>query len=124
MSGKTTGILADGLWFLFWGALSTCWCITAANQLSATFDEPFQLEESLRAWRTGSFKTLLDVGTMPLPLWVNSGPLYLWERWRGQPFDFRTELETLLPVARTAALAFWWLLLGYGWAAGRQIAGR
>src|SRR5262249_32455049 len=63
-------------------------------------------------------------GTMPLPLWVNTAPLYLLERWQGHPFDVQSELDTLLSAARATALVFWWLLLGYGWAAGRQVAGR
>ncbi len=123
MSQKSRAILTDGLWFLFWGALSSFWCISAAERLSATFDEPFYLHEGLQSWRTGSFKTLVDVGTMPLPVWVNTAPLYVWERFQGRPFDVQTELDKLLPVARATALGFWWLLLGYGWAAGRQIAG-
>jgi hypothetical protein len=60
---------------------------------------------------------------MPLPVDVATGPLYLWERWRGTPIDLTTEWDRVLPWARAGNLVFWWLLLGYGWLAGRFLAG-
>ena len=39
---------------LFWVALLSRWCITAADRLSATYDEPTYIELGLAHWRTGS----------------------------------------------------------------------
>lgn len=113
----------DWLWFLVCGVVSSIWCLTAAGRLGATFDEPIYLSRGLEHWRTGSYHPLLQLGTMPLPVDVETLPLYLWERWRGVPFDSVTDFERLLPVARAMALVFWWLLLGYGRLAGRALAG-
>ena len=33
----------DVAWLLLWAALSSAWCLSAARDLSATFDEPFYL---------------------------------------------------------------------------------
>ncbi len=60
---------------------------------------------------------------MPLPPHIQTLPLYIWERWRGEPFDVVQDLDRLLPIARMGTLPFWWLLLLYGWLAGRQMAG-
>jgi hypothetical protein len=60
---------------------------------------------------------------MPLPYDLATLPLYLVERWRGVPFDAMADFEHLLPVARAAMLVFWWVLLAYGRAGGRQIGG-
>ena len=32
--------IVDGLWLLCFGLASTVWCLTAAAELGATFDEP------------------------------------------------------------------------------------
>jgi hypothetical protein len=113
----------DWLWVVFCGTLSSVWCVTAADQLSATFDEPLYVERGLQAWRDGSHSGLLRVGTMPLPADVQTLPLYLWECWRGAPFDPVEDFAALLPVARAGTLAFWWLLLIYGFVAARSLAG-
>src|SRR4051812_40102453 len=123
MSEPRKGLVIDTVTVLVCVVLSSAWCVTAADRLGATYDEPFYVASGLESWRTGSFKRMLDTGVMPLPAWVETAPLYAWERWRGQPFDPQADLETLLPVARAGALVFWWLLLGYGWYAGRQLAG-
>jgi hypothetical protein len=112
--------LADWAWLLVVGIVSTIWCLTAARMLSATFDEPTYLHCGLEHWRTGSYKQLLKLGTMPLPIDVETLPVHLWERWRGSPVDF----EAALPVARAGNLLFWWLLLIYALRAGRALAGR
>jgi hypothetical protein len=117
------GFPIDALWLLFWGILSSVWCVTAAARLSATYDEPFYLEEGLAHWRTGSCGSLLRLGTMPLPPDVQTLPVYLWERWRGEPFDAVTQQRLLLPLARAANLVFWWLLLVYALCAGRALGG-
>jgi hypothetical protein len=90
-------------------------CLYTASQIGATFDEPFYIRAGLTAWRTGSNKLLMRAGTMPLPVDVQTLPVYLWERWRGQQFSLPEELPIVLPVARAANLVFWWLLLFEVW---------
>jgi hypothetical protein len=113
----------DWLWLLFWGVVSSAWCVTAAGQLSATFDEPLYVHLGLDGWRTGSHGALLRLGTMPLPVDVQTLPLYVFERWQGIQLDPVGNLDQLLPWARAATLVFWWLLLIYGRLAGRQLGG-
>jgi hypothetical protein len=114
----------DWLWFLAWGLASSLWCLTASGQLGATFDEPGDLARGLEWWRTGSHRALLKVGAMPLPMDLDTLPLYLWERWHGKTFDLvNGDLDGPLPWARAGTLVFWWLLLAYGRLAGRHIAG-
>jgi hypothetical protein len=113
----------DWLWLLFWGVASSAWCVTAGQQLGATFDEPLYVERGLEVWRTGSHSGLLRVGTMPLPVDVETLPLFLWERWHGVQIDPVNRLEHVLPWARAGTLVFWWLLLIYGGLAGRALAG-
>ncbi len=114
----------DRGWLLFWGLVSSVWCLTAAERLSATFDEPFYLRNGLHAWRTGSCNLLMHAGTMPLPTNVELLPVYVWEELRGQPFNVETEFETVLQTARAANLFFWWLLLYFTWRLGRRFGGR
>ncbi len=110
-------------WLLFWIIASSAWCVSASARLSATFDEPTYITLGLDYWHTRSYKPLLDLGTMPLPPQVQTLPLHLWERWRGEDFDPSRDLDRLLPMARLGTLPFWWMLLLYGWLAGRQMAG-
>ncbi len=117
------GWLWDGVWLLVCGVVSSAWCLSAAGQLSATFDETTYLERGLERWRTGSYAGLMHLGTMPLPVDVETLPLYLWERGRGVALDPATDMDHLLPWARASGLVFWWLLLFYGMLAGRQLAG-
>lgn len=117
------GGVSDWLWFLAWGVASSIWCVTAASQLSATFDEPFYVASGLEFWRTGSHGSLLKKGTMPLPMDVTTLPIALWERWHGIQFDPGSDLEQILPWARAGTLLFWWLVLAYAWRTGRQLAG-
>ena len=121
--GRTAGYRIDLLWLLLCGIISSIWCITAANRLSATFDEPFYMEEGLKSWRTGSYDILMRKGTMPLPVDVETLPLYVWERIEGKPFDVSAEFGRLLPVARAGNLVFWWLLLFYSWRVGYLYGG-
>ena len=113
----------DWLWFLAWGLASSAWCLGAAAQLGSTFDEPVYVARGLAHWRTGSHQGLLALGTMPLPIDVQTLPLYLWERHTGVPADPIHDLQHLLFWARAATQVFWWLLLFYGRLAGRQLAG-
>src|SRR5205085_2927765 len=109
----------DVLWLLIWGLASSAWCLAAAQELGATFDEPFYISKGLEHWRMGSYKPLLKAGTMPLPVDVTTLPLYVWERFLGIAWDPVQDMDRLLPVARASTLVFWWLLLFYGWRAGR-----
>jgi hypothetical protein len=113
----------EGVWLLVAMIASSLWCVTASARLSATFDEPTYITLGLESWQTGSYKRLLDLGTMPLPPLVQTLPLHLWERWRCEPFDPARDLDLLLPLARLGTLPFWWLLLLFGWLSGRQMAG-
>jgi hypothetical protein len=111
--------LVDWAWLLVVGIVSSIWCLTAAQKLSATFDEPTYLRCGLEHWNTGSYKQLLKLGTMPLPIDVETLPVHLWERCHGAPMDFVASLR----VARAGNLVFWWLLLIYALRAGRALAG-
>jgi hypothetical protein len=102
---------------------SSLWCVSAAGQLSATFDEPTYLERGLQRWRSGSYAGLMHLGTMPLPVDLEILPLYLWERAHGVTLDPVRDMDQILPWARAAALPFWWLLLFYGWRTARLLAG-
>ena len=113
----------DGLWLLAFGLASSAWCLTAAAELGATFDEPLYLNAGLTSWRTGSNKLLMSAGTMPLPVDVQTLPIYIWERVRGQEFHQYKDIETILPVARATNLVFWWMLLIYAMRLGRTWGG-
>jgi hypothetical protein len=121
--GRWKGSLFDAVWLLFWIVASSIWCISASARLGATFDEPTYINLGLEGWRTGSYKPLIDLGTMPLPATAQTLPLYLWERHLGQPFDVTRDLERILPIARLGTLPFWWILLVYAWISARQIGG-
>jgi hypothetical protein len=113
----------DGLWLLLWGLASSVWCITAACELGPTFDEPLYVARGLEGWRTGSHRGLIKLGTMPLPIDVQTLPLYLWERMHGFQWDADADLDRILPWARGGTLVFWWLLLFYALKSGRLLAG-
>ena len=117
------GIWFDLIWLAVWGIAGSIYCCSSASRLSATFDEPLYLQLGLEHWRTGSTFELMRVGTMPMPVDVATAPVYFWERWRGAPFDPVEDLDHILPVARAGNLAFWWLLLIYGWIAARRMGG-
>lgn len=117
------GRWVDVLWLLAFGLASSAWCLTAAGRLGVTFDEPLYVKAGLTSWRTGSNKLLMRAGTMPLPVDVQTLPVYLWERQRGQEFDPVQDLHTVLPVCRATNLVFWWLLLGYTMRLGRTFGG-
>lgn len=113
----------DVLWLLAFGVASSAWCLTAASRLGATFDEPFYLNAGLTSWRTGSNKLLMTAGTMPLPVDVQTLPIHVWERIRGEEFHAYKDIGTILPAARAANLAFWWVLLAYAMRLGRTWGG-
>ncbi len=113
----------DVIWLLAFGLASSAWCLTAAGQIGATFDEPFYLNAGLNSWRTGSNKPLMSAGAMPLTIDAQTLPLYLWECHRGSEFHAYQDIATILPVARAANLLFWWALLGYALLLGRTFGG-
>src|SRR5262245_46179537 len=113
----------DAAWVVVWGVLSSAWCLTAAEDLSAAFDEPNNLRWGVASWRTGSNYDFMRQGTMPLSSDVQYLPIHWWERWRGEPFDADRDFHTILPYARAMDLVFWWLLLGYGTAVARAFGG-
>src|SRR6516165_2846421 len=96
----------DWLWFFAWAIASSLWCWTAARQLGATFDEPVYVARGLEGWRRGSHRGLMQLGTMPLPVDLDTLPLYLWERWHGIQLDPEADLPRLLPWARAGTLVF------------------
>jgi hypothetical protein len=116
--------LFDLGWLLAFGLASSLACLMAAHRLGATFDEPIYLEKGLEAWHTGSHHGLIHLGTMPLPADVQSLPLYLAERWRGQAWDVQRDFRLLLPWFRLGTLVFWWMLLVYAQRCGRYLVGR
>ena len=109
----------DIAWLLAVAGLSSALCLSAGRTLGATFDEPFYLEKGLEHWRTGSYRTLMRAGTMPLPVDAQTLPLHLWERHRGAPVDF----GDALPVVRAMNLPFWWLLLLSAFRLARRFGG-
>jgi hypothetical protein len=113
----------DVLWVLFFGLLSSAWCVSAGREIGATYDEPFHLTHGLDFWRHGSFELMLNKGLMPLPVAVCTLPVRIYEIYRGTPIDLATEFHLALPIARAGTLFFWWLLLVYGYIAGRRIGG-
>src|SRR5436190_18676131 len=90
----------DWLWFLALGVASSTWCVTAARELGPTFDEPLYIARGLDCWRTGSHSGLMKLGTMPLPVDVDTLPLYLWEKVQGRRIDPEKDLDSILPWAR------------------------
>jgi hypothetical protein len=113
----------DLSWLLVVGLGSSLWCLAAAWELGATYDEPTYLEHGLHFWRTGSHRQLMRLGTMPLPVDLQTLPLALAERWRGEPWDWDRDCERILPWMRHGNLVFWWLLLAGGMTLGRELAG-
>src|SRR5262249_37561131 len=115
--------VVDWLWLLAWGVASSAWCLSAAGQLGATFDEPDYLTQGLERWRTGSHQGLMKLGTMPLPVDLETLPLYLRERPSGIPTGLAGDWDRCLGLARAGTLVFWWVLLIYAGRAGRGLAG-
>src|SRR5687767_8911276 len=115
---------ADWLWFLTFVIGSSWWCLTAARELGATFDEPLYVQAGLEGWRKGTHATLLRVGTMPLPADVATLPLHLYERFTDTRLDFRAGAHSEpLFWARATSLLFWWQLLFFARLVGRHLAG-
>src|ERR1051326_6550878 len=111
----------DFSWFLFWGIASSIWCVTAATKLGPTLDEVFYFSEGLNGWKAGSCEGLLNKGTMPLPIDVETLPLHLWSKWTGRTIDSAVDIDSLLIWCRVTDLIVWWLLLFYVGQMGRLV---
>jgi hypothetical protein len=123
MDSRRVAWIVDLLWLAVFGGLSSVWCLTAAGRLGATFDEPFYLQAGMESWRLRTTKPLIDTGAAPGPMLLDSLPLVLWERWSGKALDPVADHDRILSAGRAGTLVFWWLLLAYGYVAGRQLAG-
>lgn len=114
----------DLICWLLLGTLSSVWCVQAGERLGATFDEPAYLRVGLDSWRTGDIKQFMTWGTMPLPVHVQTLPIYVYELATGEYQEPIIDQSRLLPVMRKGNLLFWWLLLFYMMLWGRKLAGR
>ena len=123
MTPPTRWTRLDSAWLIAVVGLSSAVCLAAGAELGATFDEPFYIEKGLESWRTGSYRALMRAGTMPLPVDVQTLPIYLMERHRGYPVDPAREMADLLPIARAMTLPFWWLLLLSSFRLARRLGG-
>ena len=104
--------------------ISSVWCVTAARDLGATFDEPLYIRAGLMFWHNAGGNNLaLLHGTMPLPLDAGGLLLRIAEYIRGAPWNPEQDLAQMLPIARAATLVFWWIVLIYAWKTGRLIGG-
>jgi hypothetical protein len=115
--------LGDWLWLLAVLLVGGAMIVTEADRTGGTFDEAFYLETGLNRWRTGSTAKLMDVGTMPLPVDVQTLPLYLIEQVRGIDWNLTADFREMLTIARRGTLIFWALALIYGWRIARSIGG-
>lgn len=113
----------DWLVLLVAGAASSLWCLSTARELGPTFDEPFYLQGGLEFWREGRPGKLLRAGTMPLPIQVETFPLYLTERLTGHVWTWPDDLPAMLTIARAGTLVFWWVLLVYSFLLARSLGG-
>src|SRR4051812_46851630 len=113
----------DYLLFVVVGIVTSIACINSAQYVGTTFDEPTYLENGLHFWHTGSHRTLMKLGTMPLPMELQTMPLALAEHQRGERWDIEADFATILPWMRHGNLVFWWLLLLYGFLIARDMAG-
>ncbi|MCX7701994.1 MAG: glycosyltransferase family 39 protein, partial [Gemmataceae bacterium] len=105
------------------GVIGSALILTASARIGGTFDELFYLDAGLEHWRTGSNFRLLAAGTMPLPVDVVTLPVHVCERLCGEPWAIHKEFLALLKIARLPTLAFWWLLILFGWRIARDAGG-
>ena len=85
-------------------ACTTLWISASSLSLSATFDEPVYLKCGLDCWANHTHKPLMRLGTMPLPVDLETLPLNLWYWWHQTTPDFNNDFGWMLTVARTTAL--------------------
>jgi hypothetical protein len=111
------------VWLTAWTLASGAWCLTAAQELGATFDEPLYLEAGLKSWHSLNHKELLFAGTMPLPSEICTFPLFVCEMLQRRPIDLQGDFDHWLPIARSGTLLFWGVLLLAGFWCGLQWGG-
>jgi hypothetical protein len=112
-------------WFLLLsvGLLSSVWCLTAAQQLGPTFDEPLYILQGLDYWRTGNRSELLLGGVMPLSPYLQTLPLWIAELITGHTWEWQNDVPEMLAITRAANLIFLWVLLFYAMRLGHAIGG-
>ncbi len=121
---KSSIPLRDFIWLaaILWG--SSLLVYETSKQLSATFDETFYMKCGLTFWRERTNAELMRAGTMPLPVHVQSLPVYLVEQFREKPFDLTEDYGTILSYMRATNLIFWGLLLIYVFRLGFWYGGK
>lgn len=115
--------LIDWLCLLSFGLASSVACVVTAREIGATYDEPIYLKCGMQFWRTGSHRELMKLGTMPLPVDLQTMPIGLAEKLRGQQYDLDADFRTLLVWMRHGNLVFWWLLLAMAGFLARDLGG-
>lgn len=113
----------DWLWLIACGVASSIACICSAQSVGVTFDEPTYLEHGMNFWHTGSHHPLMKLGTMPLPVDVQTFPIAIVEWVRGERFDLGRNFARIIVWMRHGNLVFWWLLLYFAMQAGRDLGG-
>jgi len=120
--GKTRSRLAlEIAWFLIAALVSAVSCLNAGHRLGPVYDEVFYFDVGLRCWEEGNHRPLADLGTMPLPVDVQTLPLAVAKF--GFGVDPRADLIGYLPNCRMMALLCWWWLLGASYLAARSRGG-
>jgi hypothetical protein len=115
--------LQDALWLAGIALGSSLWCLFAARELGATFDEPIYLRLGLERWHSGAVNPLMRLGAMPLAIDFCMLPLYLFECSTGRLIEWSRDFHWALSWARTVTLGFWWLLLWAVFQIGRDLGG-
>lgn len=123
VAGRPTFDRLDWAILLSVAVTTSIWCLTASQQLGATFDEPFYIASGLDFWRNGSRFDMLNTGVMPLSTHLQTLPLWIMERATGHASVWDQNASRMLTVARSVTLVFWWLLLFYTMRLGHAIAG-
>ncbi|MBA4188002.1 MAG: hypothetical protein C0467_08280 [Planctomycetaceae bacterium] len=115
----------DLAWFAILAVWSAAWCLTAADRIGATFDEPFYLGTALDRSPQGLVGVTAINGVMPLPVMTATIPVRLHEWRTGTQLEEKNtvELIKLLGAARGTNLFWFWLLIFAAMRLGRATAG-
>ncbi len=103
--------LINVIWVTSCGIFATIYIVTAAPHLGSTFDEPLYVEEEVGISTGKSMGNLLHVGTMPLPMHIQSTALKIHRLFTGKQLNIETNYEEILRISRLGNLPFLWLLL-------------
>ena len=82
-------IAADVGLFLVCALVSSWWCLGASSQLGPTYDETFYVDAGLNCWNSLNHKTLAKSGTMPLPIELETLPLFILQKRSNAPSKAR-----------------------------------